>query len=137
MEVKGIKLSEIREALELLKNLCRINKSCSTCWLYDPEEKETACFLEKTKENSLAGNIEAAQINISNEHSCIMPECPYCPSCDYGLIIYPEDAMPGDEDIRTEWRCLYDPEVKENEAAAVPDSMADYPGADQDDRSDS
>ncbi len=42
--------------------------------------------------------------------SCIMPESPYCPLCRYGLIIYPEDTMPGEEDVFTEWRCLYDPE---------------------------
>lgn len=39
-----------------------------------------------------------------------MPESPYCPSCRYGLIIYLEDTMPGEEDVFTEWRCLYDPE---------------------------
>lgn len=45
-------------------------------------------------------------------NDCIMPECPYCPACKYGLIIYPDEAYDfPDEDIQTEWRCLYDPEV--------------------------
>lgn len=111
MKAKGIKLSEVICSLELLKRLCKIHESCSSCWLYDPEEKETACFLVKSKEDSLAGNIEAAQIYISHEYSCIMPECPYCPDCDYGVISYPEDTMPGETGINTEWHCMYDPEI--------------------------
>lgn len=137
MKVKGIKLSEVVESLELLKNLCSIHETCSTCWLYDPVETETACFLVKAKEDSLAGNIEAAQRYIRNEIGCIMPECPYCPACDHGFISYPEEAMPGETGIETEWHCLYDPEVIENEAAAIPASVADAESADQNDRSDS
>lgn len=111
MFVKGIKLSKVIESLELLKKLCCIHESCSTCWLYDPEEKETACLLVKAKEDSLAGNIEKAQIHIACEHSCIMPECPYCPECEHGFVTYPEDTMPGETGIEKEWHCIYDPEV--------------------------
>lgn len=111
MKAKGIKLSEVMCSLELLKRLCKIHESCSTCWLYDSEEKETACLLVKAKEDSLAGNIEAVLENIAKEHSCMMPECPYCPTCGYGHISYPEDTMPGETGIETEWHCTYDPEV--------------------------
>lgn len=113
MKAEGIKLSEVIKSLELLKILCKMHETCSTCWLYDPKEEETQCLLVKTKENSLAGNIEAALEYISHEHSCIMPECPYCPDCNYGHISYPEDTMPGETGINTEWHCTYDPEVEE------------------------
>lgn len=135
MKVKGIRLSEVTESLELLKKLCGMHETCSTCWLYDPAETETQCFLAKTEPGSLADNIEAVLEYISQEHSCIMPECPYCPICEHGIVSYPEDTMPGETDINTEWHCLYDPEVKESETAAIEDSLADAPGADQDDRS--
>lgn len=111
MKVKGIKLSEVKKSLELLKELCGMHEKCSTCWLYDPDEKETACFLVKAKENSLAGNIEEALKNIVQKHSCVMPECPYCPTCKHGFVSFPEDTMPGEEGIFTDWHCLYDPEV--------------------------
>lgn len=137
MKVKGIKLSEVIESLDLLKKLCGMHETCSSCWLYDPAEKETQCFLVKTEPGSLADNIEAAQIYIAHEHNCIMPECPYCPTCVYGHISYPEDTMPGETGIETEWYCMYDPEVKENEDVADPDSVAAAGCADQDDRSDS
>lgn len=135
MKLKRIKLSEVVKSLELLKQLCRLHETCSTCWLYDPEEKETQCFLVKTGSGSLAENIKEAKIYIAHEHSCIMPECPYCPDCKYGFISYPEDTMPGETDINTEWHCIYDPEVIENEAAAIPASMEGAAGADQYDRS--
>lgn len=92
-----------------------MHEKCSTCWLYDPDEKETACFLVKAKENSLAGNIEEALKNIAQKHSCVMPECPYCPTCKHGFVSFPEDTMPGEEGIFTDWHCLYDPEVGGNE----------------------
>lgn len=136
MKKKGIRLSEVEKSLELLKQLCGTHETCSTCWLYDPAEKETQCFLVKTEPGSLADNIVAAQIYITHEHSCIMPECPYCPDCQYGFVTYPEETMPGETGINTEWHCTYDPEVIENEAVAIPASMADAAGADQDDRSD-
>lgn len=115
MKAKGIKLSEVINSLELLKNLCSINQSCSTSWLYDPEEKETACLLVKAKEVSLAGNIEAALENIAQEHSCVMPECPYCPTCEHGFVSYPDYMITGEEEFVSEWHCLYDPEVRKNE----------------------
>lgn len=135
MELKGIRLSEVEKSLELLKRLCGMNETCSTCWLYDPAEKETACFLVKTEPGSLAENIEAAQIYISHEHNCIMPECPYCPDCEYGFVTYPEDTMPGETGINTEWHCTYDPEVTESETADDEAGLADTAGTDQDDRS--
>lgn len=118
MKVKGIKLSEVIESLELLKRLCKIHKSCSTCWLYDPEEKETACLLVKAKEVSLAGNIEAALENIAQEHSCVMLECPYCPTCEHGFVSYPDYMITGEEGFLSDWHCLYDPavEVKNEES---------------------
>lgn len=109
--IKGIKLSEVIQSLELLRDLCSIHESCTTCWLYDQEEKETACFLLKVKEDSLAGNIEAALENIAQEHSCMMPECPYCPTCGYGHIDHQEDAMLGEEGLLSQWHCMYDPKV--------------------------
>ena len=39
---------------------------------------------------------------------CIMPECPYCPSCPYGYIYQNEDW----EEDRTEWICTYNGEMK-------------------------
>lgn len=41
---------------------------------------------------------------------CIMPECPYCPSCQYGYIYRSFDW----EDDREEWICLYHGEKEEN-----------------------
>lgn len=135
MKVKGINLSEVIQSLELLKNLCNMHESCRTCWLYDPKEKETACLLVKAKEDSLAENIEIAQRFIEMSKNCIMPDCPYCPDCKYGTVIYPEDTMPGETGVDTEWICYFDPEVKENETAAMQDGLAAAGCADQDDRS--
>ena len=135
MEVKGIKLSEVVKSLEVLQKLCNINEICSTCWLYDPDEKGTACFLAKENLESLADNIEAALEYIAQEQSCIMPECPYCPSCEHGFVSYPEDTMPGEINLITEWHCTYDPKVRKNEAAANEAGLADTPGDDQDDGS--
>ena len=42
---------------------------------------------------------------------CIMPECPYCPSCKYGYIYHNEDW----EDDTTEWNCLLTEEDWEKE----------------------
>lgn len=39
---------------------------------------------------------------------CIMPECPYCPACRYGLIIYDEDYDGYEEPEFCEWLCLLD-----------------------------
>jgi len=36
---------------------------------------------------------------------CIMPEMPYCPCCEHGLIIYPEDVN-SIEGCDTQWVCL-------------------------------
>lgn len=48
---------------------------------------------------------------------CILPECPYCPSCKYGYIYQSFDW----EEDRTEWNCTlteeeYEKWEKENEA---------------------
>lgn len=51
---------QLVDCLGYLKAMCRSNKACSTCLLYDPEEKETACLLCKTDGNSLADNIAEA-----------------------------------------------------------------------------
>lgn len=42
---------------------------------------------------------------------CIMPECPYCPACEYGYIYRSFDW----EDDREEWYCLYVEEDEKNE----------------------
>lgn len=62
-----------------------------------------------------------------------MPECPYCPACKYGLIIYSEDTMPGEEDVATEWCCLFKSERNDDETDTMSDSLACIPGTDQDD----
>lgn len=63
---------------------------------------------------SFSGNLyrcefEVLEINPSDKkvEKCIMPEQPYCPACEYGYIVYPEDAdsIYGD----CEWYCLYEP----------------------------
>lgn len=130
MKAKGIKLSEVIKSLEVLQSLCNTNEICGTCFLYDPDEKGTACFLAKEKLESLADNIEAALENIAQEHACIMPECSDCSICGYGHI-----KMSSEEGLLSSWRCTYDPEVTKSETAADEDSLADAPGADQDDRS--
>lgn len=135
MKIKGIRLSEVVKSLEVLKKLCLMHEKCSTCWLYDPEEKETACFLVKTAPGSLAVNIEETLEYIAQEQSCIMPECPYCPTCSHGHISHPEESMPGEEGLLSTWHCTYDPEVRKSETAADEDSLADAPGADPGDRS--
>lgn len=40
----------------------------------------------------------------TGKRPCIMPECPYCPACKYGLVDWHNNdpAFP-------EWICLYDP----------------------------
>lgn len=35
---------------------------------------------------------------------CVMPEMPYCPCCEHGIVVYPEDAT--SEDVDCEWVCL-------------------------------
>ncbi len=67
--------------------------------------------MSRTNINDLAGNINTAleRLEYIKEQSCIMPECPYCPSCVYGFVIYPEEAYEfPEEDCSTEWRCLLD-----------------------------
>lgn len=44
--------------------------------------------------------------------NCITPEYPYCPWCEYGLVVYPEDADSIYCDC--EWICLYEPNESEN-----------------------
>lgn len=40
---------------------------------------------------------------------CIMLECPYCPACRYGLIVYNDEDYDGYEEPEfCEWRCLLD-----------------------------
>lgn len=55
---------QLMDCLGYLKAMCRSNKTCSTCPLYDPEEKETACLLCKAEGNSLADNIVDAYSQI-------------------------------------------------------------------------
>lgn len=104
-------INDLAGILNALKTVCEESIRCIECFLYDPAENETACMLVKAKDDSLAGNINAAleRLEYIKEQSCIMPECPYCPSCVYGLVIYPEEAYAfPEEDCSTEWRCLFD-----------------------------
>lgn len=39
-----------------------------------------------------------------DDRPCIMPECPYCPACKYGLV----DSH-ADDPAFSEWICCYDP----------------------------
>lgn len=127
-------INDLIGILEALKAVCEQGERCTKCFLYDPKEAETSCMLVKAKEDSLSGNISAALERLAylKEESCIMPECPYCPACEYGLIIYPEDTMPGEEDVVTEWRCLFEPERNDDETDSMSDSLACIPGTDQD-----
>lgn len=52
------------ESFKILQAVCKMNESCTGCWLYDPEEKETACLICKAGGNSLADNIAAARDKI-------------------------------------------------------------------------
>ncbi len=104
-------INDLAGILKALKTVCEESTRCTECFLYDPAENETACMLVKAKDDSLAGNINAAleRLEYIKGQSCIMPECPYCPSCVYGLVIYPEEAhVFPEEDCSTEWRCLLD-----------------------------
>lgn len=106
-----ININDLVRILNALKTVCEESQRCTECFLYDPAEDETACLLVKAKDDSLAGNINAAleRLEYIKGQSCIMPECPYCPLCVYGLVIYPEEAYEfPDEDCSTEWCCLLD-----------------------------
>lgn len=59
-----ISYKQLMESLEILRAVCKMNESCTRCWLYDPEEKETACLICKAEGNSLADNIRAARDTI-------------------------------------------------------------------------
>lgn len=41
--------------------------------------------------------------------NCIMPECPYCPACPYGVIIYPESVETYEDTLDSEFEeiCTY------------------------------
>lgn len=41
------------------------------------------------------------------EDKCVMPEMPYCPVCEHGLIVYPEWVETYDDtfDSGCEWIC--------------------------------
>lgn len=42
--------------------------------------------------------------------NCITPECPYCPLCEYGLVVYPEDGYGYYDDSEfVDWVCCYEP----------------------------
>lgn len=43
-----------------------------------------------------------------NPDECITPDYPYCPWCEYGLVIYPEDGYYDDCEM-VDWVCLYNP----------------------------
>lgn len=47
--------------------------------------------------------------------NCITPEYPYCPTCKYGLVIWPEwvETYEDTFDATCEWRCLYNGEEEE------------------------
>ena len=51
---------QLMDCLGYLKAMCRSNVKCSTCPLYDRDEKETACLICKAEGNSLADNIVEA-----------------------------------------------------------------------------
>lgn len=55
---------QLMDCLGYLKAMCRSNAKCSTCLLYDEDEKETACLLCKAEGNSLADNIVDAYAKI-------------------------------------------------------------------------
>lgn len=61
---KKINFVQLMESLKILQAVCKMNESCTGCWLYDPEEKETACLICKAGGNSLADNIAAARDKI-------------------------------------------------------------------------
>lgn len=117
-------INDLIGILNALKAVCEQSESCTQCFLYDQEETETACLLVKARDDSLAGNIDAAleRLEYLKKKSCIMPECPYCPSCEYGHVSYPEDVMPGE--TNTEWNCLFEPERTGNETDTMSDSLA-------------
>lgn len=48
---------QLMDCLGYLRGMCRSNVKCSTCPLYDRDEKETACLLCKVEGHSLADNI--------------------------------------------------------------------------------
>lgn len=48
---------QLMDCLGYLRAMCKSNEKCSTCSLYDRDEKETACLLCKVEGNSLADNI--------------------------------------------------------------------------------
>lgn len=58
---KQVNFLQLMESFEILQAVCKMNESCTECWLYDPEEKETACLICKAEGNSLADNIRAAR----------------------------------------------------------------------------
>lgn len=61
---KKINFVQLMESFKILQAVCKMNESCTGCWLYDPEEKETACLICKAGGNSLADNIAAARDKI-------------------------------------------------------------------------
>lgn len=48
---------QLMDCLGYLRAMCKSNEKCSTCPLYDMDEKETACLLCKVEGTSLADNI--------------------------------------------------------------------------------
>lgn len=125
-------INDLIGILKALKTICEQSDRCTQCFLYDQVENETACLLVKTKDDSLAVNIVAAleRLEYIKKEGCIMPECPYCPACDYGHVIYPEDTMP--EYTECEWHCLFRPERNDDETDTMSDSLAGIAGIDQD-----
>lgn len=37
---------------------------------------------------------------------CITPDLPYCPCCQYGMVIHEDSAYFGEDDTFTKWVCL-------------------------------
>lgn len=70
---KEINYLQLMECFGTLQSLCRMNESCTSCLLYDPEEKETACLICKAEGNSLADNIAAARDTICLSNTSLAP----------------------------------------------------------------
>ena len=52
-----------------------------------------------------------------NPDECITPDYPYCPFCEYGLVIYPEDGYGYYDDCEmVDWICLYNPSANNDKS---------------------
>lgn len=47
-----------------------------------------------------------------DEPTCIMPECPYCPTCEYGYVAYKDEDYDGYEPpTDSKWICMREVEI--------------------------